>query len=248
MSRQLLADCLNEIFGYLEEDIFTLHSCLLVNLFGVGFLLGFYGRTCLPKESKDLLYNKKIISTPISKPPLFNYVSFCKVLSLDGIHYMSNFFERIIINFKYESSFSNRLLKNPKNITLTHFPEAKNCLTNLSELTCSSNVDSEFFHQLSQICHNIQSLNIRFKFSYSSGMNVLISSLNNLKYFSLTSIYDYMFNKLNVEEIESSLAKHSNKILRLHLRGVSPLLFINHFENLQELVISFNSYKYFEQI
>ena len=31
MPRQLPADCLNEIFEYLENDKITLHSCLLVN-------------------------------------------------------------------------------------------------------------------------------------------------------------------------------------------------------------------------
>ncbi|RIA90467.1 hypothetical protein C1645_876058 [Glomus cerebriforme] len=300
MSFQHPSDCLNEIFEYLEEDIFTLHSCLLVNRFWCevsvsilwknvwnvvsttpyqNYIMGISDKatllhtltSCLPKESKDLLYDEKIISTPILKPPLFNYVSFCKVLSIDEIHHMSNKFfcnrrlisannsdnlnlllqeilkmfmsqtslKELSLTYKYESSFSDKLLKNPNNITLAQFPGARNCLTNLSELTCSSNVDSEFFHQLSQICHNIQSLNIRFKYSFSSGINVLISSLNNLKYFSLTQIYNYMFSKLNVKEIESSLTKHSNTIIRLHLRDASPLLFITHFKNLQELVISF---------
>ena len=31
MSRQLLEDCLFEIFEYLENDKITLHSCLLTN-------------------------------------------------------------------------------------------------------------------------------------------------------------------------------------------------------------------------
>src|SRR5437868_6275910 len=42
--------------------------------------------SCLPNESEKLLQKNEIfISTPTSKPPLFNYVSFCKVLSIDGI-------------------------------------------------------------------------------------------------------------------------------------------------------------------
>ncbi len=31
MTRQLPADCLNDIFEYLENDKVTLHSCLLAN-------------------------------------------------------------------------------------------------------------------------------------------------------------------------------------------------------------------------
>jgi len=39
---------------------------------------------CLPNESKEILYkNGIIISSPILKPPLFNYVAFIKNLSTD---------------------------------------------------------------------------------------------------------------------------------------------------------------------
>src|SRR5204863_130836 len=38
---------------------------------------------CLPNESKELLRKNKIfLPTPTSKPPLFNYAAFCKVLSI----------------------------------------------------------------------------------------------------------------------------------------------------------------------
>jgi hypothetical protein len=52
----------------------------------------------------------------------------------------------------------------PSNISFINFPGAKDCLANLSELSCSSNVYSEFFYKPSQICHNLQSLTtIKFK-------------------------------------------------------------------------------------
>ena len=86
MSRQLPTDCLNEIFEYLEEDKTALHSCLLVNRLwcemavrilwrnvwnckydddgGCGIYLTRVSLaiistliTCLPNESKELLYN-----------------------------------------------------------------------------------------------------------------------------------------------------------------------------------------------
>ena len=42
--------------------------------------------SCLPSESKELLHKNGIfISTPTSKPPLFNYASFFKVLSIEKI-------------------------------------------------------------------------------------------------------------------------------------------------------------------
>src|SRR5688500_14396970 len=99
MPCQLLYDCLNEIFEYLEEDKVTLYSCLLVNRLWCEVSVGILWRhvdfkhiktkpkflgtiiACLSDESKDLLHKNKIfIPTPSSKPPLFNYASFCKVL------------------------------------------------------------------------------------------------------------------------------------------------------------------------
>src|SRR5689334_10044830 len=48
---------------------------------------------CLPNDSKDLLYTNRIfISTPALKPPLFNYISFIKVLPIDTIN-------QIIVDF-----------------------------------------------------------------------------------------------------------------------------------------------------
>ena len=85
----LLPDvCLNEIFENLEEDKFTLHSCLLVNRLWCEVsvrilwrdILNFYGDkrqrvesasilstliACLPSESKELLHKNDIfIATP----------------------------------------------------------------------------------------------------------------------------------------------------------------------------------------
>ncbi len=87
---QLTADCLQEIFEYLKDDRITLYSCLLVNRFWCKVSVRIFWRkirnyktliACLPNESKEILYNNKIIfSTSTSKPPLFNYVSFCKYI------------------------------------------------------------------------------------------------------------------------------------------------------------------------
>jgi len=47
---------------------------------------------CLPKESKDLLHKNEILFTTIQKPPLFNYASFCKVVSIHKIEKMVEYF------------------------------------------------------------------------------------------------------------------------------------------------------------
>ena len=101
---QLPADCLNEIFEYLEQDKVTLHSCLLVSHLWCEISIRILWRdvwnfkcksnvsskallstliACLPNESRYLLHKNGIfISTSPSKLPLFKYASFCKVLSI----------------------------------------------------------------------------------------------------------------------------------------------------------------------
>src|SRR6266536_2475359 len=118
MAYQLPVDCLNEIFEYLEDDKPTLHLCLLVNRLWCKISVRILWRNiwnfnhcsfiprrplrversilstliaCLPNESRELLYKNNIfISTPTSKPPLFNYAAFCKVLSISDIYRIVN--------------------------------------------------------------------------------------------------------------------------------------------------------------
>src|SRR4051795_12667553 len=87
---KLPADCLNEIFEYLEEDKVTLRSCLLVNRLWCEVSVRILWRnirnyntliTCLPNESKEILHQNRII-TSVSASSTFNYASFCKVLSI----------------------------------------------------------------------------------------------------------------------------------------------------------------------
>ena len=84
---QLSADCLNEIFEYLEDDKFTLYSCILVNRLWCKVSVRIFWRNvcdysvsnfstliaCLPNESKKILYeNGIIISTPTFKGLLYD--------------------------------------------------------------------------------------------------------------------------------------------------------------------------------
>src|SRR5207248_6278883 len=114
--------------------------------------------------------NEIFIST--SKPPLFDYVAFCKVLSVNKIHEALQRDRSIASqNLKYKNylilkemlkMFMNRIssLKtlyysriHRDVISFTSFPGARDCLADLSEFHCSSDID----YKLSQICHNLQS-------------------------------------------------------------------------------------------
>src|SRR5436190_19006523 len=104
MPCQLPSDCLNCILETLEGDKITLHSCLLVNRLWCNISVRILWKdiwshddrldttllstlvACLPNESKELLHKNKIfISTPTLNLPLFNYVTFCRFLSIDYI-------------------------------------------------------------------------------------------------------------------------------------------------------------------
>jgi hypothetical protein len=85
-------------------------------------------------------------------------------------------------------------------------PETKVCLiTNLTELWCRSNICSNFFYQLSQICNNIQSLIINSLILFQNGLTDLITSQNNLK--SVTFESSFYENDDKVKFIISSLTK-----------------------------------------
>ena len=112
MSCQLHADCLNEIFEYLEGDKINLRSCLLVNRLwcriGVGILwrniwsfrysihyrpyrthvpLSIFNTliACLPSESKDLLRGNGIVTLTLPCRPAWcnHHKDFYDMKSLD---------------------------------------------------------------------------------------------------------------------------------------------------------------------
>src|ERR1051325_11211013 len=184
MSCQLPIDCINEIFKYLEKDRITLHSCLLVNrLWCKIFVRILWGNllyfrcefradfryevslqilntllACLPKESKDLLQENGIfIST--SKPPLFNYASFCKALTIKIIGKMIGYFlidttrPTLPTNFEFTLLLQEimkmfmRQIPALKELDMidcfeqskfTYYPGASDCLIDLRILNCCS--------------------------------------------------------------------------------------------------------------
>src|SRR5688572_6903829 len=73
------------------------------------------------------------------------------------------------------------------NLPFTTYPKATECLRDLSELTCRSNIYPEFFCQMSQICHNLQSLCVTLEEIVSDGLADLISNQQNLKYLSISN-------------------------------------------------------------
>jgi hypothetical protein len=274
MPCQLSADCLYNIFEYLEGDKGNLHSCLLVNrlwcrvsvrilwrdafnynlTIGTECALYLTLMDCLPNESKDLL----CINGVDSSLPLFNYASFCKVFLIgnEGFEWATSKEYAELVEQEMVKMFMNqtrlkKLIINRNvtyNIIFAQFSGVKDCLTNLSELICHSSNHSETFHQLSQICCNIQSLTITIIHTISNGLKDLISSQNNLKCLILQDHF-----KSDCAEIIPHLTKHSNTLIKLKIYGNEyyqnkPLSFVAKFTNLQELVLSFRYKYYFDEL
>ncbi|RIA98794.1 hypothetical protein C1645_812275 [Glomus cerebriforme] len=269
---QLPTDCLNDILEYLEDDMTNLHSCLLVNNLWCNISVRIFWRniwnykisnyrtliTCLPNESKEILYNNGIIiSNPTSKPPIFNYAAFCKILSIDKVSYeLELLLNDKQINSQYSLSdntfivteeliklFFNQIVSLKKlhlRAYLDKIPKEKEFLKNLTELQCYSNYPFEFYYQFSQICHNISTLDIIAMEFISEGLTDLIFAQRNLKSFIIVQFRELKGLTSLMEKLPNTLIK-----LNIHEDNFISLSSIIKFTNLQELRLYFYYYEYF---
>ena len=83
-------------------------------------------------------------------------------------------------------------------------------------MSCDSNIYSEFFRQISQICHNLLSLEITIGDAIPDGVADIISIQRNLKYLS---IFNYYSKGENLLKIIPSIANIPNNLIKLHIVG-----------------------------
>ncbi len=216
---------------------------------------------CLPNESKNLLsINGISIPTLTTNLPSFDYISFIKVLCFRQIECIV---KDTLINQKINTSNNRYLILQEllkafmnqipslkilhynhnlsylttsttiQNIPFVSFPKAKDCLIDLLEFKCDSSIYPKHIYQLSQICHNIQTLSIKLRSNVSNGLKDLIFSQNSLNSLGLT-----IYNNKYVKDIIPVLSKHYNTLTKLHISiGDEVLSFFLSFRNLQKLVI-----------
>ncbi len=133
MGSRLPADCLHEIFEFLQDDTKSLHSFLLINRLWCETTVPILWRntrnwllnsqfndkstqilfttllSCLPEDSKKLLSdNGIIIPPPTAQPPLFEYAAFCRRLYYNDISYI------------VEVAIGDRQLSNSRNLYGKH--------------------------------------------------------------------------------------------------------------------------------
>ena len=158
---------------------------------------------CLPNKSKEILSEDGIVTSILaSKPSMFNYAPFCKNLTV------SHVYDEISKLLENRQSVSSQNLQNIL-VTQEIFKLLMNQIPSLKKLVlpvikyikyfkiyivswgkwlykrshrihCYSDNDFELSYQLSQICHNMQSLNVDFYEFISNGLADLISVQQNL--------------------------------------------------------------------
>ncbi|CAG8609168.1 9979_t:CDS:1 [Funneliformis mosseae] len=270
MPRNLPADCLNEIFEYLEDD--DLQSCLLVSRFWCETSVQIFWREiqnfntlliCLPNNSKTILSENGVtISASASRPPLFHYTVFIKSLWIDEIcqsiirfilpiyhHINMEDFEKnqhfIVIAreiFKMlmnQTSLKHLCFFTRKNLNLPcfNYPGEDDCLRDLTELKCGSDLYPDIFYKLSQLCHNLRSLKIIFGNSVSNGLSELVSVQKHIKCLEL-NFCDLWANK------SQPFTNFPNTLTKLCIsqgRYRIPWSLISKLSNLQELSLALSN-------
>lgn len=255
---QLPRDCLYEIFENLDKV--SLYSCLFVSSVWCTISVRILWKTilnyntllsCLPNESKDILRNEILV--PTSKTPLFDYASFCKKLNIESFYSNIKKIFDCSSNDERKRIISDELLKllvsraslkvlvvNRAEQNITHLfslLRETTFLHDLSELHCHSVFPHDVYHQLSEICHNIQHLDVSLEFSTSDGFAEFISVQRNLKY-----LYIWQYKNLENENIFFSSIPYSIVVLSIVGESIDNLYsLLNNFDNLQELKLFLNN-------
>ncbi|CAG8477928.1 9167_t:CDS:2 [Funneliformis mosseae] len=255
-------DILYDIIEQVDDGA-SLFSCLLVNRSWCKITVRLWWKTiqnfntlvaCLPSESiATLRSNLVLVSTPTPKPLLFNYATFVKFLSFTDI---KDKVRGLLLNQNVTASCARKLLTlevlvmllgqstlkklnaNTKcipSIEYTTYP--RDCFRDLTEISCRSDICSDFLDQVSQLCQTIRSMDVKLELKVSDGIKKLISVQKNLKFFRIVFLH-----RESLEELIPSLTKHSSTLIKLEIdtfQITKSLLFLADFLNLQELVLQY---------
>ncbi|RIA86654.1 hypothetical protein C1645_828934 [Glomus cerebriforme] len=265
MVSNLNVDCISNILENLSENPNHLYSCLQINhnwsKIAVSILWRYYPwkytfyskkfwkpishtiLLSLPKPIKESLIIKDITkSYIIKKQPMYNYISYCQILSQNLIIKIANNILKENNNFHYHFNqhflieelwklFLNNLSKIeyfilPNDLSLSTFYNNVEYLSNFKSITrleCSTRISKEIFIQLSKISNDISELIISIYFNYPDydnfGLSTFISKQKNLKKIKFIS-YDYEFKEenFNLSYLSNSLKSLSNTLISLQFK------------------------------
>ncbi|GBC30733.1 uncharacterized protein OCT59_015881 [Rhizophagus irregularis] len=267
---KLNGDILYLIFKELEDDKMTLISCLSVNKIWCEIIIPIFwndpwkylsrGRekllleviiSHLSDESRDNL-SKYLIKS--FKKPLFNYISFCKILNLieiEKIIYISIDYNFLLDISLLKEEIFNLFINNKAKFTHLYMPYgfnyqihlipgAKESFSEIEFLNFNAGIDEKILIGLSEICKSIKKLDFFIQFfvktNNNDGIIRLIDSQKKLNqvYFELD--YD------NVDEsfcknLENSLIKHGKTIEYIKIVDQPITNILSYFENLKILEV-----------
>ncbi|CAB4413319.1 unnamed protein product [Rhizophagus irregularis] len=266
---RLNIDCLILIFNDVRDKN-SLHSCLLANREWCRLVVPILWNnfswcnededesiffdmilSLLPSSSRQYLSNNRIKLPPsiLSKPPFFNYISFCKFPEADAIKRITE----MVLDFNNYDSKKKNLLEqeiyklfvsqcnNVKELNWTNsqplslFPGASTCFSQLHSLFIDPNsVNSNAFYQISKICRYLNTLII---YNCSQDLPELVSLIDSQRNLKNVKIYSDNDLRRNYKKLSEALARKSNTIKHLHLNLLteSPSLSL---DNLTVLSIS----------
>ncbi|GBB85339.1 hypothetical protein RclHR1_01190015 [Rhizophagus clarus] len=276
---KLNADCLILVFKELQEDNESLYSCLLVNRewcrLAVPILWEkcqnfsifdesrekFYNTilSCLPTSSKQLLLenNIKLPQIILSRPPTFNYISFCKFISGKIISDIRDMVfkkeigdyskERNLLEQEIYKLFINQC-KNIKELEwiaykhLSSFPGALTCFSQLYSLDLNLYlVNSDDLFEMARICKDLSKLSVCNCTRDIPGLISLIDAQRNLKSVSFNFCINIIsIDKMTCKELSKILAKKGCTINNITLQDsvcIIPLSFLTSLVNLKDLTI-----------
>lgn len=285
-SKPLPADVLLEIFQYFSDDMSTLHSCVLVNRLWSEVATPLFWRktsnllsipkkyiifrnwtSCLPEESKNILSGNGIeLISPIKRPPMFDYLGFCRSLSYKDItKIVDSIYDRddvISVGRGVIDDYNKFLIKQELfkaivkrctsiefldisestllEIPLPHLSGAEIWFSNLRELHCNVSTPSVFYFRLAQICRNLETIICSYASRDNSGFAILIEVQKNLRQLEFR-ISHGIFGKA-CPNIERALHSQADTLTRLSLKGENmsiPPTVIAAFNKLHTLELHF---------
>ncbi|RIA89151.1 hypothetical protein C1645_876899 [Glomus cerebriforme] len=274
---QLPADCLNEIFEYLDDEMPALYSCMLVNHQWCESSVRVFWRdvwvlkiphfrtliACLPNESKEILYkNGIVIPPPTPNPPMFNYAKFCKVISTKIIHF------QIEVLLKSQQSLLPQNLENNISIVLKEiYKMYMSQIGSLQTLTFWANMTFDLTTAGAKDClKHVSELvcGVEMSSEYFYQLSQLCPNLSSIcllvKDDVSKGLLDFISSQNNLKKLDIRiitenqmdeiipLLKNLNNLKTFIIYGRRSVSFIAQFTNLQELDITFNYEQTIEEL
>ncbi|CAG8624711.1 2295_t:CDS:1 [Funneliformis caledonium] len=216
--------------------------------------------SCLERETIDFLFKCGITFLPyttINRKTLLDYPKYIRYLDFVKLRQIINQLiagdtARNLLELEISKMLFSRctsilgLMLIDDLHPIHHFPRANQALSQLNEFQSKSEMNSLFFYGLSQICRNIQKLDV-FYTRENSGLVTLIELQHELKYFTFsTDIYldtPSSYYDSPCESIGNALILHKNSLILLEIsgNGCISLEIIKELTNLRRLILGISS-------